>query len=348
MCSRLGRPIFPELCIYSEYFFYFTELDACKSTPCKNGGACKNTGNGYKCSCKGFVGDNCEIKLTTVPIATTAAPELDPCKSTPCKNGGACKNTGNGYKCSCKGFVGDNCEIKLTRVPIATTAAPELDACKSTPCKNGGACKNTGNGYKCSCKGFVGDNCEIKLTTVSIATTAAPGRVNVELGSTREVGENTLEELPSTCNLPEQWARFKKQFKQFIDASEKSEASDKAKIAMLLRTIGDKGDDIFDNLLFEADAQPTFVNVLDKFEQFCKPRYRNVDAMLEEYTDVFSGLGCLPGEYDIVVDNSVKPVQNRPRKVAYALKDDLQKKITALEEQKVIAKVDVPTPWISN
>ena len=72
--------------------------------------------------------------------------------------------------------------------------------------------------------------------------------------------------------MPEQWARFKKQFKQFIDASEKSEASDKAKIAMLLRTIGDKGDDIFDNLLFEADAQPTFVNVLDKFDQFCKPR----------------------------------------------------------------------------
>ena len=49
-----------------------------------------------------------------------------------------------------------------------------------------------------------------------------------------------------------------------------------------------------------------------------------------------------------MLDNSVKPVQNRPRKVAYALKDDLQKKITTLEEQKVIAKVDIPTPWISN
>ena len=102
--------------------------------------------------------------------------------------------------------------------------------------------------------------------------------MNVELGSTREAGENTLEvacvskmekymipeQLPSTGNLPEQWARFKKQFKQFLDASEKSEASDKAKIAMLLRTIGDKGNDIFDNFSFEADAQPTFVDVLEK------------------------------------------------------------------------------------
>ena len=52
---------------------------------------------------------------------------------------------------------------------------------------------------------------------------------------------------------------------------------------------------------------------------------------------------CLPGEYDIVVDNSVNPVQNRLRKVAYALKDDMQKKITALEEQRMIAKMDVPT-----
>ena len=108
--------------------------------------------------------------------------------------------------------------------------------------------------------------------------------MNVELGSTREAGENTLEvacvskmekymipeQLPSTGNLPEQcqWARFKKQFKQFLDASEKSEASDKAKIAMLLRTIGDKGNDIFDNFSFEADAQPTFVDVLEKFDQF--------------------------------------------------------------------------------
>ena len=30
--------------------------------------------------------------------------------------------------------------------------------------------------------------------------------------------------------------------------------------------------DIFDNFSFEAGAQPTFVSVLDKFDQFCKPR----------------------------------------------------------------------------
>ena len=53
------------------------------------------------------------------------------------------------------------------------------------------------------------------------------------------------EPLPATGNLPEQWGSFKKQFEQFLGASEKSGVSDKAKIAILLRTIGDKGNDIY-------------------------------------------------------------------------------------------------------
>ena len=55
------------------------------------------------------------------------------------------------------------------------------------------------------------------------------------------------EPLPATGNLPEQWACFKKQFEQFLDASEKSGVSDNANIAILLRTIYDKGNDIYEN-----------------------------------------------------------------------------------------------------
>ena len=78
--------------------------------------------------------------------------------------------------------------------------------------------------------------------------------------------------LPAAGNLPEQWGRFKKQFEQFLDASEKSGVSDNAKIAILLRTIGDKGNDIYEKFVFEANEQPTFDDVLAKYEQFCKPR----------------------------------------------------------------------------
>ena len=75
---------------------------------------------------------------------------------------------------------------------------------------------------------------------------------------------------------------------------------------------------------------------------------KDVNVLLQECDDVFTGLGCLPGEYDIAIDRTIQPVQNRPRKVAYALKEDFVKKISSLEEQGVIARVDDPTPWISN
>ena len=47
--------------------------------------------------------------------------------------------------------------------------------------------------------------------------------------------------LPASGNLPEQWLHFKKQFAQFLDASDKSDANAKTKTAILLRCIGDKG-----------------------------------------------------------------------------------------------------------
>ena len=75
---------------------------------------------------------------------------------------------------------------------------------------------------------------------------------------------------------------------------------------------------------------------------------KDVNVLPQEYDDVFTGLGCLPGEYDSSIDRTIQPVQNRLRKVAYALKEDFVKKISSLEEQGVIARVDGPTPWISN
>ena len=61
---------------------------------------------------------------------------------------------------------------------------------------------------------------------------------------------------------------------------------------------------------------------------------------MANYGDVFSGLGCIPGEYYIEIDKSVKPVQHQPRRVAVSLKSELRKKIAELEQrQLVIAKV---------
>ena len=70
--------------------------------------------------------------------------------------------------------------------------------------------------------------------------------------------------------------------------------------------------------------------------------------IMEEYSDVFSGLGEFTGEYDIQIDESVRPVQQPPRKFPYVKLDKLKDALQEMERQGVIAKVTEPTDWVSN
>ena len=63
---------------------------------------------------------------------------------------------------------------------------------------------------------------------------------------------------------------------------------------------------------------------------------------------MFSGIGCLPGLYDIELDDSVPPVQNRPRRIPHTMRMAVQENLQAMERNGWIAKVDTPTEWISN
>ncbi len=46
----------------------------------------------------------------------------------------------------------------------------------------------------------------------------------------------------------------------------------------------------------------------------------NETSFMEEYKDVFEGLGCLPGEHRISIDDTVAPVVHACRKVPFALR----------------------------
>ena len=70
--------------------------------------------------------------------------------------------------------------------------------------------------------------------------------------------------------------------------------------------------------------------------------------LIEEFSDVFEGLGCLEGEYHIDTDPDVPPVQHAPRRVPVPMKAKLKAKIKELEQQGVIKKVNTPTEWISS
>ena len=59
------------------------------------------------------------------------------------------------------------------------------------------------------------------------------------------------------------------------------------------------------------------------------------------------GVGKLPGEYHIELDETVKPVQHPSRRVPVAIRERLQETLEDLESREIVARVTTPTPWIS-
>ena len=70
--------------------------------------------------------------------------------------------------------------------------------------------------------------------------------------------------------------------------------------------------------------------------------------ILDEYSDVFKGIGKMPGEHHIVTDPSVPPVVHAPRKVPIALLPKLRVALDDMERDGIIAKCDEPTDWVSS
>ena len=74
---------------------------------------------------------------------------------------------------------------------------------------------------------------------------------------------------------------------------------------------------------------------------------KELQEIVNEYEDVFKGLGRLPGEVKIHLRADAIPVQCPPRKVPVALKDQIIQRVRQLQQQKVIEPVSGPTEWIS-
>lgn len=72
------------------------------------------------------------------------------------------------------------------------------------------------------------------------------------------------------------------------------------------------------------------------------------EVIFEDYSDVFDGLGCLPGTYSIELDKTIKPVQHQPRRVPVAQKTEVKAEIERLVTKGIITKVVEPTDWISS
>ena len=72
------------------------------------------------------------------------------------------------------------------------------------------------------------------------------------------------------------------------------------------------------------------------------------DQILREYGDVFEGIGCLPGEYNIEVDLEKSPVIHAPRKIPVAIREMVKEELEKMEENGIIARITESTSWVSS
>lgn len=63
----------------------------------------------------------------------------------------------------------------------------------------------------------------------------------------------------------------------------------------------------------------------------------------QDYQDLFSGLGCLPGTYSIKADENIQPVIQRPGKILIPLRDKAKDELDRMECEGVIVKPREPT-----
>ena len=72
------------------------------------------------------------------------------------------------------------------------------------------------------------------------------------------------------------------------------------------------------------------------------------DNIISKFPDVFEGLGCLPGSYEIAIDHLISPVEHAPRRIPVSIKTRVEEELDRLVNLQVITTVKEPTEWISS
>nr|XP_037284061.1 uncharacterized protein K02A2.6-like [Rhipicephalus microplus] len=97
-------------------------------------------------------------------------------------------------------------------------------------------------------------------------------------------------------------------------------------------------------------AACTELNMVHRFRnveavgEACPPR--QLEAVLQEFSDVFEGIGRLPGEYSIHLQQDAKPTVAAPRRVPCALEKTVKAELERMEQNSIIKRVTEPTDWV--
>jgi hypothetical protein len=71
------------------------------------------------------------------------------------------------------------------------------------------------------------------------------------------------------------------------------------------------------------------------------------EIILEQYADLFTGVGRLTGEVHLEIDTTAKPVQMPPRRLPVAIRDRVKHEVDAMCKNGIIEPVNEPSPWVS-
>ena len=77
-----------------------------------------------------------------------------------------------------------------------------------------------------------------------------------------------------------------------------------------------------------------------------KPPARTVE--LDDYPELFKGLGCLPGTYHIELIDGVTPVVHSPRKIPVPQREKVVEELKRMEQLGVIVRQEEPTEWVNS
>ncbi|XP_056009484.1 uncharacterized protein K02A2.6-like [Ostrea edulis] len=68
----------------------------------------------------------------------------------------------------------------------------------------------------------------------------------------------------------------------------------------------------------------------------------------KNYSDLFLGIGCLPGKHKIQLTENVQPVIHPQRRISVALSQKIKDKLKTMEQEGIIVRQSEPTEWVNS
>ena len=74
----------------------------------------------------------------------------------------------------------------------------------------------------------------------------------------------------------------------------------------------------------------------------------SAEQLVSEYQDVFTGLGLIKANANIYINNKIEPCIDPPRRIPYAIQNQVKQELDRMLKLGVIVQQNSPTPWVNS